>query len=68
MGEPISATSIKNLSDAIKNIKEVQMIRTEEDIEEQKARIAKLQMEANPNQGDGAPKLVVEGLPEEFKV
>jgi hypothetical protein len=46
MGEPISATSIKNLSDAIRNIKEVQMIRTEEDIEEQKARIAKLQKEA----------------------
>ena len=46
MGEPISATSIKNLSDAIKNIKEVQMIRTAEDIEEQKARIAKLQKEA----------------------
>lgn len=46
MGEPISATSIKNLSDAIKNIKEVQMIRTEEDIEEQKARIAKLRKEA----------------------
>ena len=46
MGEPISATNIKNLSDAIKNIKEVQMIRTEEDIEEQKARIAKLRKEA----------------------
>lgn len=46
MGEPISATSIKNLSDAIKNIKEVQMIRTDEDIEEQKARIAKLHKEA----------------------
>ena len=46
MGDPISATSIKYLSDAIKNIKEVQMIRTAEDIEEQKARIAKLQKEA----------------------
>lgn len=46
MGDPISANSIKNLSDAIKNIKEVQMIRTEEDVEEQKARIAKLRKEA----------------------
>ena len=46
MGDPVSATSIKYLSDAIKNIKEVQMIRTAEDIEEQKARIAKLQKEA----------------------
>ena len=46
MGDPISANSIKNLSDAIKNIKEVQMIRTEEEVEEQKARIAKLRKEA----------------------
>ena len=46
MGEPISANSIKNLSDAIKNIKEVQMIRTEEDVEEQRARIDKLRKEA----------------------
>ena len=43
---PISATSLKNLSDALKNIKETQMVRTAEDIEEQKARIAKLQKEA----------------------
>ena len=46
MDEPITANSIKNLSDAIKNIKEVQMIRTAEDIEEQKARIAKLRKDA----------------------
>ena len=43
---PISATSLKNLSDALRNIKETQMIRTAEDIEEQKARIAKLRKEA----------------------
>ena len=42
----ITAAAIKNLSDAIKNIKETQMIRTDEDIEEQKARIAKLRKEA----------------------
>lgn len=46
MSDPISATHIKNLSDAIKNIKEVQMIRTEEDIAEQNARIDKLRKEA----------------------
>ena len=68
MDAPISAASLKNLSDALRNIKEAQMIRTEEDVEEQKARIAKLRMEANPNQRDDVPKLVVEGLPEEFKV
>lgn len=42
---PISATSLKNLSDALRNIKETQMVRTAEDIEEQKARIAKLRKE-----------------------
>lgn len=43
----LSAAAIKNLSDALKNIKEAQMIRSQEDIEEQKARIAKLQKEAS---------------------
>ena len=43
---PISPTSAKNLSDAMRNIKEIHMIRSAEDIEEQKARIAKLQKEA----------------------
>jgi hypothetical protein len=46
MEELISAASLKNLSDALRNIKETQMIRTEEDVEEQKARIAKLRKEA----------------------
>ncbi len=43
---PITAAALKNLSDALRNIKETQMIRTEEDVEEQKARIAKLRKEA----------------------
>ena len=43
---PLSAAALKNLSDALRNIKEAQMIRTEEDVEEQKARIAKLRKEA----------------------
>ena len=42
---PISAGAIKNLSDALKNIRETQMIRSEQDIREQEARIAKLQKE-----------------------
>ena len=62
MGEPISATSIKNLSDAIKNIKEVQMIRTDEDIEEQKARIAKLRKEAEQeDQANKEIKVTMDG-------
>ena len=42
----LPATAAKNYSDALKNIKEIHMIRSSEDIEEQKARIAKLQKEA----------------------
>ena len=48
----LTASAIKNLSDALKNIKEAQMIRTQEDIDEQKARIAKLQMEAQKADND----------------
>ena len=48
----LTAASIKNLSDALKNIKEAQMIRTDEDILEQKARIAKLQKEAEKQDND----------------
>lgn len=59
MDEPITANSIKNLSDAIKNIKEVQMIRTAEDIEEQKARIAKLQKEAESDSSNKDPIRVI---------
>ena len=49
---PISAGAIKNLSDALKNIRETQMIRSEQDIREQEARIAKLQMEAQKVDND----------------
>ena len=48
----LTAASIKNLSDALKSIKEAQMIRTDEDILEQKARIAKLQKEADKQDND----------------
>ena len=42
----LTATAIKNLSDALKNIKEAQMIRSQDDIDEQRARIEKLRREA----------------------
>ena len=48
----VSPTAAKNYSDALKNIKEIHMIRTQEDIEEQKARIAKLQKEAEKQDND----------------
>ena len=49
---PITANAIKNLSDALKNIRETQMIRSYQDIREQEARIAKLQKEADRQDND----------------
>ena len=42
----VTPTAAKNYSDALKNIKEIHMIRSAEDIEEQKARIDKLRKES----------------------
>ena len=57
----LTASAIKNLSDALKNIKEAQMIRTQEDIEEQKARIAKLQKEVQKEDNQNEPIRVIIG-------
>ena len=57
----LTAASIKNLSDALKNIKEAQMIRTQEDIEEQKARIAKLQKEVQKEDDNKSITITLEG-------
>lgn len=48
----LPATAAKNYSDALKNLKEVCMVKSLEDIEEQNARIAKLQMEAQKVDND----------------
>ena len=56
---PISAGAIKNLSDALKNIRETQMIRSEQDIREQEARIAKLQKEAEKETDDKDKTVIV---------
>ena len=45
--EPVTAVDIRNLSDALKNIKTAQMLRTPEDIAEHRARIEKLRAEVN---------------------
>lgn len=57
----LTASAIKNLSDALKNIKEAQMIRTQEDIAEQKARIAKLQNEAHKVDSEKSITITLEG-------
>lgn len=63
----VSPTAAKNYSDALKNIKEIHMIRSAEDVEEQKARIAKLQKEAEKQDNDKEPiKVVIEKNLEEY--
>ena len=57
----LSANAIKNLSDALKNIKEAQMIRSDKDLIEQDARIAKLQMEAQKVENDKSITIRLEG-------
>ena len=65
----LTDTSImKDVSVILKNLKDIQMIRSEADLREQEARIEKLRKEAMGDKENGAPALVVEGLPEEFKV
>jgi hypothetical protein len=46
----VTPTAAKNYSDALKNIKEIHMIRSAEDIEEQKARIRNLQRQTEKDE------------------
>lgn len=64
----IAPQNLKHISGVLKDLKDIQMIRSEADLREQEARIEKLRREAEPDKGAPVPKLVVEGLPEEFKV
>ena len=64
----VDTSIMKDVSVILKNLKDIQMIRSEADLREQEARIEKLRREAEPDKGAETPKLVVEGLPEEFKV
>ena len=66
----IDRAGLRQLTAALKDIKEVQMLKSELDRKEQEARIANLQKQAEKDndQGNNAPTLVITGLPEEFKV
>lgn len=57
----LPATAAKNYSDALKNIKEIHMIRSDEDIEEQKARIAKLNKEVQDEDKSKTITVTLEG-------
>ena len=58
---PISAGAIKNLSDALKNIRDAQMIKSDGDLREQEARIAKLNKEAQQEDKSHDVTIVIEG-------
>lgn len=64
----ISAKDIRSLTAAVKDLKEIQGVRSELDRQEQEARIANLRRQAESEEKVTGAKLVVEGLPEEFKV
>lgn len=64
---PMNSKDIRALTAAIRDLKEIQNVRSDADRREQEARIANLQKQANPEQ-KGTAMLIVEGLPEEFKV
>ena len=61
-------SSMKDVSVVLKNLKDLMSVKSEADMREQEARIEKLRREAEPDKGAETPKLIVEGLPEEFKV
>ena len=59
--ELMSANAIKNLSDALKNIRETQMIRSDADIREQEARIRNLEKQAQVKETDKEIKVTIVG-------
>ena len=63
----LDTKAIRALTAAVKDLKEIQSIKSELDEKEQRARIANLEKQANQEAKETAT-LVVEGLPEEFKV
>lgn len=60
-GTPISPTAAKNYAEAINGIKNIHMVRSEEDIEEQRARIDKLRKEAAKEDRSSTITVTMEG-------
>ena len=63
LGNPkhMTPAGLKNISETILNIKVIKNIRSEEDIEEQKARIAKLQKDAQDEDKNKTITITLEG-------
>ena len=64
---PTDTTAIRRLSASLCDLKLLIGVKSDADSREQEARIANLRRQAEKDDIDNAPTLVVEGLPEEFK-
>lgn len=64
----ITPKEIRSLTAAVKDLKEIQGVRSELDRQEQEARIANLRRQAESDDKTDGAKLEIVGLPEEFKV
>lgn len=62
----VKPAAAKNYADALKSIKDIHMIRSEEDIEEQKARIAKLHREADREDRSASVTVLLEGVTDSY--
>lgn len=64
---PVDRAGIRQLTAALKELKTILDVQSDMDKQEQQARIEKLRREAEPEQ-QGKSELIIQGLPEEFKV
>lgn len=62
----IDRQGLKQIASALKDIKEVKMLKSELDRQEQEARIAKLQREADGDDDDNEIKVVITGKAKEY--
>lgn len=65
---PMNSKDLRALTAAIKDLKDIQNVRSDADRREQEARIANLNRQAEKDDHVDGPTLIVEGLPEEFMV
>lgn len=62
----ISAAGLKNLSETLRNLKDVQMIRSELDVQEQEARIANLRRQADREDKDTTIAVILDGEAKDY--
>lgn len=62
----ISAAGLKNLSETLRNLKDVQMIRSELDTQEQEARIANLRRQADREDKDTTIAVILDGEAKDY--